>query len=148
MHAASKRLIIGTRDAQLRRAVRNVCNWLNRYEVQKSFVSSSSTSFIWGRSSCARKNTMDCSKTSQYVRDEKGGLLRDKGCIREIWVRFFHSLLNTKSDMLDPDIPKILPQEPIASALGIEPSEEESSVAIGAMANAKAVAPDGSRVEI
>ena len=46
---------------------------------------------------------------SQCVRDEEGRLLRDKGCIREGWVIFFRSLLNSKSDMLDPDIPKRLP---------------------------------------
>ena len=45
----------------------------------------------------------------QCVRDEKGGILRDKGRIRERWVRFFRSLLNVKSDMLDPDISKRLP---------------------------------------
>ena len=32
----------------------------------------------------------------------------------------FRSLLNAKVDMLDPDIPKRLPQHPVASALGIE----------------------------
>ena len=47
---------------------------------------------------------------SQCVRDEGGRLLRDKGRIRERWVRFFRSLLNSKSDVLDPDIPKRLPQ--------------------------------------
>ena len=41
---------------------------------------------------------------SQCVRDEGGRLLRDKGRIRERWIRFFRSLLNAKSDMLDPDI--------------------------------------------
>ena len=61
---------------------------------------------------------------SQSVRDEEVRLLRDKGRIRERWVRFFRSLLNAKSDMLDPDIPKRLPQQPVASALGIEPTEE------------------------
>ena len=42
---------------------------------------------------------------SQCVCDEEGSLLRDKVRIRERWVRFFRSLLNAKSDMLDPDIP-------------------------------------------
>ena len=58
---------------------------------------------------------------SQCVRDEGGRLLHDKGRIRERWVRFFRSLLNSKSDMLDPDIPKRLPLQPVVSALGIEP---------------------------
>ena len=80
---------------------------------------------------------------SQCVRDEEGRLLRDKGRIRERWVRFFRSLLSAKSDMLDPDIPKRLPQQPVVSALGIKPKEEEIATAIKAMANAKAVGPDG-----
>ena len=58
---------------------------------------------------------------SQCVRDEGGRLLRDKGRIRERWVQFFRSLLNSKSEMLDPDIPKRLPLQPVVSALGIEP---------------------------
>ena len=58
---------------------------------------------------------------SQCVRDEGGRLLRDKGRIRERWVRLFRSLLNSKSEMLDPDIPKRLPLQPAARALGIEP---------------------------
>ena len=85
---------------------------------------------------------------SQCVRDEEGRLLRDKGCICERWVRFFRSLLNSKSDMLDPDIPKKLPQHPVASALGIEPTEEEIPTAMKAMANAKAVGPDGLPAEL
>ena len=80
---------------------------------------------------------------SQYVRDEKGGLLRDKGRIRERWVRFFRSLLNAKSNTMDTDILKRFPQQPVASALGIEPTEEELATAIKAMANAKEVEPDG-----
>ena len=79
---------------------------------------------------------------SQCVYDEEGRLLRDKGRIHERWVRFFRSLLNSKSDMLYPDIPERLPQHPVASALGIEPTEEEIATAIKAMANAKAVGPD------
>ena len=85
---------------------------------------------------------------SQRVRDEEGILLRDKGRIRERWVRFFRSLLNSKSDMLDTDIPKRLPQHPVASALGIEPTEEEIATAMKAMANAKAVGPDGLPAEL
>ena len=80
---------------------------------------------------------------SQCIRDEEGRLLRDKGRICERWVRFFRSLLNSKSDMIDADIPKRLPQHPVASALGIEPTEEEIATAMKAMSNAKAVGPDG-----
>ena len=80
---------------------------------------------------------------SQCIRDEGERLLRDKGRLRERWVRFFRSLLNAKSDMLDPDIPKRLPQHIVASALRIEPTEEEIATAMKALANAKAVGPDG-----
>ena len=63
-------------------------------------------------------------------------------------MRFFRSLLNFKSDMLDPDIPKRLPQQPVVSALGIEPTEEEIATAMKAMANEKAVGPDGLPAEL
>ena len=85
---------------------------------------------------------------SQCIRDEEGRLLRDKGRIRERWVRFFRSLLNSKSDMIDADIPKRLPQHPVVSALGIEPTEEEIATAMKATANAKAVGPDGLPAEL
>ena len=74
--------------------------------------------------------------------------MRDKGRIRVRWVRFFRSLLNAKSEMLDPDIPKRLPQHPVASALGIEPTEEEIVTAMKAMASAKAVGPDDLSAEL
>ena len=54
-------------------------------------------------------------------------------------MRFFRLLLNSKSDVLDPDIPKRLPQHPVASALRIEPTEEEIATAMKAMVKAKAV---------
>ena len=63
-------------------------------------------------------------------------------------MQFFHSLLNAKSDILDPDIPKRLPQQPVVSALGIEPTEEEIATAMKAIANAKAVETDGLPVEL
>ena len=50
--------------------------------------------------------------------------------------------------MLDPDIPKRLSQQPVASALGIEPTEEEIATAMKAMANEKAVGPDGFPAEL
>ena len=76
---------------------------------------------------------------SQCVRDEEGRPLRGKGRIRERWVRFFHSLLNAKYDMLNPDIPKRLPQDSVASALGMEPTEEEIATVMKGMTDAKAV---------
>ena len=89
---------------------------------------------------------MDSSKTSEgriTVRLREGRLLSDKERIRERWVRFIRSLLKAKADMLDPDVPKRLLQEPVARALGVEPMEEEIATAMKAMANAKAVGPDG-----
>ena len=50
--------------------------------------------------------------------------------------------------MLDPDIQKRLPQQPVASALGIEPTEGEIAAAMKAMANAKAVGLDGLPAEL
>ena len=50
--------------------------------------------------------------------------------------------------MLDPDIPKRLPQQPVASALRIEPTEKEIATAMKAMANANAVGPDGLPAEL
>ena len=50
--------------------------------------------------------------------------------------------------MLDPDIPKSLPQQAVASALGIEPTEEEIARAMKTMANEKAVGPDGLPAEL
>ena len=84
---------------------------------------------------------------SQCVRDEEGGLPRDKGRIRERLVRFFRSLLNSTSDTLDPDIPKRLPQHSVATVLGIEPTEEIAT-AMKAMADAKAVGSDGLPAEL
>ena len=55
---------------------------------------------------------------------------------------------NAKSDVLDPDIPKRLPQQPVASALGIEPTEEEIATAMKAVANEKAVGPNGLPAEL
>ena len=67
---------------------------------------------------------------------------RGVGAIRPL------ALLNANSDMLDPDIPKRLPQHPVASALGIEPKEEEIATAMKAMSNAKAVGLDGLPAEL
>ena len=50
--------------------------------------------------------------------------------------------------MLHPDIPKRLPQPPVASALEIEPTEEEIATAMKAMANEKAVGLDGLPAEL
>ena len=63
-------------------------------------------------------------------------------------MRFLRSLLNAKFDILDPDIPKRLPQQLVASALMIEPPEKEIATAMQAIANAKAVRPDDLSAEL
>ena len=145
MHTAWQRLRMDTRDAQLRRAVRKASNWLKRVrsaavvrfferhvvELEKQLRMGDQHGFFQNIKSVQLEETKKVE--SQCVRDEGGRLLRDKGRIRERWVRFFRSLLNSKSDMLDPDIPKRLPQQPVASALGIEPTEEEIATAMKAM---------------
>ena len=155
MHATWQRLKMDTRGAQLRRAVRKACNWLKRVrsaavvcfferhivEFEKQLRKGDEHGFFQNIKLVQLKETNKVEP--QCVCDEEGSLLRDKGRICERWVRFFRSVLNANSDMLDPDIPKRLPQQPVASALGIEPMEEEVVTAIKAMANAKAVGPDG-----
>ena len=49
-------------------------------------------------------------RSSAYVKDESGVLLRDVELIRERWVRWFHTLLNAKSPRLDPNIAEGLDQ--------------------------------------
>ena len=154
-----------TRNAQLRRAVRKACSSLKRVrsaavvrfferhviELEKQLRMRDQHGFFRNIKSVQMEETTKVE--SQCVRDEEGRLLRDKGRIRERWVRLFRSLLNSKSDMLDADmldadIPKRLPQHPVASALGIEPTEEEIATAMKAIANAKAVGPDGLAAEL
>ena len=160
MQAAWQRLKADTRGAQLRRAVRKACNWLKRVrsaavvrlferhvvELEKQWRMGDQHGFFQNIKSVQLEETKKVE--SQCVRDEGGRLLRDKGRIRERGVRFFRSLLNSKSDMLDPDIPKRLPQHPVASALGIEPTEEEIATAMKAMANEKAVGLSAELLEL
>ena len=160
MHTAWQRLETDTSDAQLRRAARKACNWLKRVrsaavvrfferhvvELEKQLRMGGQHRFFQYIKSVQLEETKKVE--SQCVRDEEGTLLRDKWRIRERWMRFFRSLLNSKSDMLDADIPKRLPQHPAASALGIEPTEEEIATTMKAMSNAKAVGPDGLPAEL
>ena len=160
MHAAWIRLKTDTRYAQLRRAVRIACNWLKRkrsaavvrfferhvVELEKQLHLGDQHGFFQNIRSVQLEETKKVE--SQCVHDKGGRLLRDKGRIRERWVRFFRLLLNSKHDMLDPEIPKRLPQQLVASALGISPTEEEIATAMKAMANEKAVGPDGLPAEL
>ena len=160
MHVAWKHLKMDTRDTQLRRAVRKACNWLKRLrsaavvrfferhvvEFEKQLRVGDQHGFLQNIKPVELEETKKVE--SQCVRDEEGRLLRDKERIHERWVQFFRSLLNAKSEMLDPDIPKRLPQHPVASALGIAPTDEENATAMKAMANVKAAGPDGLPAEL
>ena len=62
----------------------------------------------------------DCS--SQFIKDEHGSLLRDVELVRERWARWFHTLLNTKSPKLHPNIAEGLEQWPENTTLGNQPT--------------------------
>ena len=69
-------------------------------------------------------------------------MLREPGLVLGRWARFFGTLLNAKSDKLRLDIIEGLPQWTVTHALGVEPTENELTVALRSMADAKAVGPD------
>ena len=87
-------------------------------------------------------------RSSEYVKEENGVLLRDVELIRERWVRWFHTLLNAKSPRLDPNIAEGLNQWPENMPLGVQPTMQELTGAIRLLANGKAVAPDGVSIEL
>ena len=87
-------------------------------------------------------------RSSAYVKDENGVLLRDVELIRERWVRWFPTLLNAKSPRLDPNMAKDLDQWPENMPLGVQPTMKELIDAIRSLANGKAVGPDGVSVEL
>ena len=69
-------------------------------------------------------------RSSSYIKDENGVLLRNVELIRERWVRWFHILLNAKSPRLDPNIAKGLDQWPENMPLGVQPTMQELADAI------------------
>ena len=87
-------------------------------------------------------------RSSAYVKDEDGVLLRDVELIRERWVRWFHTLFNARSPRLDPNIAEGLEQWPENMPLGVQPTMQELTDAIRSLANGKAVGPDGVSVEL
>ena len=87
-------------------------------------------------------------RSSAYVKDENGVLLRDVELIRERWVWWFHTFLNAKSPRLDPSIVEGLDQWPENMPLGVQPTMQELTGAIRSLANGKAVGPDGVSVEL
>ena len=83
-------------------------------------------------------------RSSAYVKDENGVLLKDVEFVRERWVRWFHTLLlNAKPPRLDPNIAEGLDQLPGNMPLGVQPTMQELTDA-----NGKAVGPDGVSVEL
>ena len=87
-------------------------------------------------------------RSSAYIKDENGVLLRDVELIRERWVRWFHTLLNAKSPRLDPNIAEGLDEWSENMPLGVQPPMQELTDAIRSLANGKAVGPDGVSVEL
>ena len=77
-------------------------------------------------------------RSSAYVKDENGVLLRDVGLIRERWVRWFHTLINAKSPRLDPNIAEALDQWSENMSLRLQPTMQELTDAIRSLANGKA----------
>ena len=80
--------------------------------------------------------------SSRYIKDAEGSLLRDMGLIRDRWVQWFSSLLNTKSPTLDPSIIEELGVWPPCTPLDDLPSIFEEVETIKSLSNRKVVGPD------
>ena len=87
-------------------------------------------------------------RSSAYVKDNNGVLLRDVELIRERWVRWFHTLLNARSPRLNPNIAEGLDQWPKNMPLGVQPTMQELTDAIRSLANGKAIGPGGVSIEL
>ena len=72
-----------------------------------------------------------------YAKDENGVLLRDVELIRERWIRWFHTLLNTKPPRFDPNLAESLDQWPENIPLEIQPTMQELTDATRSLANVK-----------
>ena len=88
------------------------------------------------------------SRSSAYIKDEGGILLRDIPLIRERRVRRFRTLLNSKSPKLDSNITEGLDRWPENMLLGIQSTMQELMDVIRSLANEMAVEPDGVSVEL
>ena len=86
--------------------------------------------------------------SSQFIRDEQGGLLWDPEEILQRWTRHFQAFLNNSSPMLDPSVVHSLPQLQICHAQGEPPTRGEVVLAQRRMANAKAMEPDNLPAEL
>ena len=84
----------------------------------------------------------------QFIRGEKGDLLRDPILKSAKWSRYFDTLLDTVSEKNDSDIIVYLSAWPAAKALGVEQTETKVSDAFKSMTNAKAVGSDDLPAEL
>lgn len=64
-------------------------------------------------------------------------VMRDVEFIRERWVWWFYTLLNTKSTKLDPDIARDLDRWPLNTPLGVQPTVQDFTNVIRSLANGK-----------
>ena len=87
-------------------------------------------------------------RSSAYVKDMDGILLRDVEFIRERSVRWNRTLLNVKSPNLDPNITEGLDQRPENTPLGIQSTILELIDAVRTLANRKAIGQDRVSVEL
>ena len=134
----------------------------NLRKVRKAAVLSFFWDFVRKLETCAREGdqagfykhlrTMNLEgkrdRSSVYVEDENGVLLKDVELFRERWVRWFHTLLNAMSPRLDPNIAQGLDQWPENMLLGVQPTMQELAGAIRLLTNGKAVGQDGVSVEL
>ena len=87
-------------------------------------------------------------RSSAYIKDENGILLRDVELIRERWVGSLHPLLDAKSPKLEQNMAEGFDQWPKNMPLGVQPTMQELTDAIRSLANIKAVGPDGVSIEL
>ena len=87
-------------------------------------------------------------RSSAYIKDEDGVLLRDVELIRERWVRWFHTLLNANSPKLDLSIIEGLDQWPENIPLKYPAQNAGADRRHPLVGERKAVGPDGVSVEL
>lgn len=76
------------------------------------------------------------------MKDEGENLLREKGPICERWGRYFFTLLNAMSAIIDRVVIEDITQRPIALSHGDRPSPTETGEALRAVATRKVTVPD------
>ena len=157
---ARRHLRAEPQNSNLRKVVRMAGKNLGK--VRKVAVLSFFWDFVRKLETCTRKGdqadfykhlkTMNLEgkrdRSSAYVNDEGGVLLRDVQLIRERWVRWFHTLLYANSPRLDPNIAEGLDRGPKNMPLEVQPMMQEMTDVIRSLANGKAVGPDGVSVQL